>query len=103
MPSHSLRGELGPSHIFHFLTRSPSSALSHPFFGWERSPTKIDYRKKELVPMYSHLSNLEVLAEVIAANSLLSALARSLQWQLALSHLAQLNAPNAVASVAGPG
>ncbi|CAJ1459634.1 unnamed protein product [Effrenium voratum] len=33
---------------------------------------------------------------VIAANSLLSALARSLQWQLALSHLAQLNAPNVI-------
>ena len=25
------------------LSRSPSSALSHPFFGWEGSPTKINY------------------------------------------------------------
>ena len=28
------------------FSRSPSSALSHPFFGWEGSPTQIDYRKK---------------------------------------------------------
>ena len=30
-------------------------ALSHPFFGWEGSPTKIDVLKK-LVPAYSILS-----------------------------------------------
>ena len=28
------------------FSRSPSSALSHPFFGWEGFPTKIDYSKK---------------------------------------------------------
>ena len=55
-----------------------SSALSHPFIGWEGSPTKIDYRRKlaftlfgwegntqnrkKWVPTYSKLSNLEDLA-----------------------------------------
>ena len=29
------------------------SALSHPFFGWEGSPTKIDYRKR--VPLFEPL------------------------------------------------
>ena len=28
------------------FSRSPSSALSHPFFGWEGSPTRIHYRKR---------------------------------------------------------
>ena len=36
-------------------TRSPSSALSNPVFGWEGSPTKIDYRKKRYP--YSNLSS----------------------------------------------
>ena len=46
-------------------TRSPSSALSHSFFGWEGSPTKTDYRTKvgtllltslleDLVPLAFH-------------------------------------------------
>ena len=35
-------------------TRSPTSALSHPLFGWEGSPTKIAYRKM-LVQTYSNL------------------------------------------------
>ena len=42
-------------------SRSPS-ALSHPFSGWEGSPTIIDYRRRTLVPTYSNLSNLEDLA-----------------------------------------
>ena len=29
------------------ISRSPSSALSHPFFGWEGSPTKIDKQEKQ--------------------------------------------------------
>ena len=33
------------------VPRSPSCALSHPFFGWEGSPTNIDCRKK-LVPLF---------------------------------------------------
>ena len=33
-------------------TRSPSSALSHPFFGWEASPSEIDVVKKKLVPFF---------------------------------------------------
>ena len=39
--------------------RSPSSALSRPFFGWEGSPTKIDHRKSW--HPYSRLSLLEDL------------------------------------------
>ena len=48
------------------LTRSPSSALSHPFFGWEGSPTKIDYRKKGTLMLTSLLEDLEgvMLGEV---------------------------------------
>ena len=45
-------------HLFEFpqdTLRSPSSALSHFFFGWEGSPTKIDYRNKIGYP-YSNLS-----------------------------------------------
>ena len=42
------------------VPRSPSSAPL-PFFWGEGSPTKIDYRKKQLIPTYSHLSNLEDL------------------------------------------
>ena len=41
-------------------SRSPSSALL-AFFGWEGSPTKIDFRKQIGHP-YSKLSNLEDLA-----------------------------------------
>ena len=38
------------------VSRSPSwCPFFNPFFGWEGSPTKIDYRKK-LVPTYSNLS-----------------------------------------------
>ena len=41
----------------HVRARCPSSALSHPFFAWEGSPTKIDYRKeKKRVPTSSNLS-----------------------------------------------
>ena len=39
-----LSRDLGP------LARSPS-ALSHPFFGWEGSPTDIDYGTK-WVPLF---------------------------------------------------
>ena len=31
---------------WHCGTRSPSSALFNPFFGWEGSPTKIDVRER---------------------------------------------------------
>ena len=39
------------------LTRSPSSALL-PFFAWEGSPTKIDYRKKGTLILSSLLEDL---------------------------------------------
>ena len=39
-------------------TRSPSSALSHPFVGWEGSPTKIDYRKRGTLILTSLLEDL---------------------------------------------
>ena len=39
--------------------RSPSSALSHPFFGWEGSPAKIDYRKKGTLILTSLLEDLD--------------------------------------------
>ena len=42
------------------VSRSPSSALSDPFFGWEGSPSKIDPSKIR-IPFYSSLSNLEDL------------------------------------------
>ena len=42
---------------FHF-TRSPTIALSHPIFGWEGSPTKIDYRKKGTLIRSSLLEDL---------------------------------------------
>ena len=35
-----------------------------PFFGWEGSPTQIDDRKRNWVPTYSKLSNLEDLVTV---------------------------------------
>ena len=41
------------------LTRSPQlGALSHPFFGWEGSPTKIDCRKKGTLILTSPLEDL---------------------------------------------
>ena len=53
-----------PSFFPFFFSLSPSPLnpparrnLSHPFFGWEGSPTKIDYRKKEKIGHpYSKLS-----------------------------------------------
>ena len=33
-------------------TKSPSSALLSPFFFWEGSPTKIDQRRKQMVPLF---------------------------------------------------
>ena len=39
--------------------RSPSSAPSHPFFGWEGSPNKIDYIKKGTLILTSLLDDLE--------------------------------------------
>ena len=45
--------------VFSTPTRSPS-ALSHPLFGWEASPTKIDKPEKTYrVPTYSTLKLLE--------------------------------------------
>ena len=44
-------------------TRSPSSAVSHPFFGWEGSPTKIDYRKKGTLVLTSLLEDLAYIPE----------------------------------------
>ena len=43
----------------HWLGPPAIGAPSHPFFGWEGSPTKIDYRKKRYP--CSNLSNLEDL------------------------------------------
>ena len=40
------------------LSRSPNSALSHPFFGWEGSRTKMDYRKKGTLILTSPLEDL---------------------------------------------
>ena len=50
-------------HRSNIFARSPSSALSHPFSGWEGSPTKIDYTK-QLVPTYSILSTSPELASL---------------------------------------
>ena len=33
-------------HLWNNIYVPQLGALSHPFFGWEGSPTKIDYRKK---------------------------------------------------------
>ena len=41
------------------IPRPPSNALSHPFFGWEGSPTKIDYRKKGTLILTSLLEDLD--------------------------------------------
>ena len=47
------------------LARSPSTANFYRFFFWgEGSPTKIDVLKKEAVPTYSNLSNLEALVGI---------------------------------------
>ena len=40
-----------------FVARSPSSVLSHPFFG-EGSPTKVDYSKKGTLILTSPLEDL---------------------------------------------
>ena len=47
-------------------SRSPSSALSHPFFGWEGSPTKIDYSKKGTLILSSLLEDLGLLTRVLS-------------------------------------
>ena len=39
-------------------TRSPSSALLYPVFGWEGSPTNIDYSKKGTLILTSPLEDL---------------------------------------------
>ena len=46
--------------IHRFLSRSPSSALSHPFFGLEGSPTKIDYKKVGTLILSAPLEDLVV-------------------------------------------
>ena len=47
--------ESRPFNLWACYPRFISSALSHPFFGWEGSPTKIDVLKKTWYP-YSILS-----------------------------------------------
>ena len=46
-------------------SRAPSSALSHPFLGWEGSPTKIDCRKKGTLILTSSLSEDLALFSVL--------------------------------------
>ena len=46
--------------MFAVLSLGFDSALSHPFLGWEGSPSRIDYREKKWYPC-SNLSNLEDL------------------------------------------
>ena len=43
---------------FQLENGSPSSALSHPFFGWEGSLTKIDHRKNGTLIATSLLEDL---------------------------------------------
>ena len=50
------------------VSRSPSSALSNPFFGWEGSPSKLDYIQKGTliltslpVPCYPFLERAPLL------------------------------------------
>ena len=48
-----------------YLARSPSSALSHLFFGWEASPTKIGYNKKGSLILTSLLEDLAKAASLL--------------------------------------
>ena len=46
------------------INRSPGSTLSHPFFSWEGSPTKIDLQKKQVGTLILRSSPLEDLVVV---------------------------------------